>query len=155
MIWLIAAMLAFGASVGAQRSKADRPGLIGRLGFYVALVGWIWSEAGQQAFIGNETSLLGWFVIGLVLFAAGEATGLLGKGLGAWSLAAAALAALSFAAGFDVLRIHHVECNQPGFGLVGIEQRDQDCLGFSHQSLLKSVLELRLYPRSPIDRCRR
>ena len=104
MIWLIAAMLAFGASVGAQRSKADRPGLIGRLGFYVALVGWIWSEAGQQAFIGNETSLLGWFVIGLVLFAAGEATGLLGKGLGAWSLAVAALAALSFAAGFDVLR---------------------------------------------------
>lgn len=104
MIWLAVAILAFVASVMAQRGKADQLALIGRLVFFLALIVWILSEAGDRAFQGSETSLLGWFVIGLGLFLAGEVVGYLGKGLGGWSLAAVALAALAFAAGFDVLR---------------------------------------------------
>ncbi len=104
MIWLIIALVVFGGSLLAQRAKADQLGLVGRLLFYLALILWIWAEAGEQAFAGNETSLLGWFVIGLVLFSTGEALSYLGKGLSAWSLAAAAVGAVLFAAGFDVLR---------------------------------------------------
>jgi len=104
MIWLVVAILALVASVMAQRGKADQLALVGRLVFFLALMLWILSEAGDRAFQGSETSLLGWFVIGLALFSAGEIVGYLGRGLGGLSLAGVALAALSFAAGFDVLR---------------------------------------------------
>ena len=104
MTWLIVAIAAFAGSLLAQRAKADQFGLVGRLLFYLALIIWIWSEAGEKVFAGSETGLLGWFLIGLMLFSAGEALSFLNKGLGALSLAAVALGALSFAAGFDVLR---------------------------------------------------
>jgi hypothetical protein len=105
MLWLLPAglALAFGTyqrSLGEKRWSASNAIL-----FYIALILFIVSQAGRNAFVGRETAFLGYFVAGLALLAAAE-------GLATWggkrrqglAQAGAPLAALSFALGFDVLR---------------------------------------------------
>jgi hypothetical protein len=105
MLWLLPAALAlsFGAyqtAAGERRWAASNAIL-----FYVSLIFFIVSQAGQRAFVGSETSLLGYFVAGLALLAAGEAlTAWWSKAQARWAQAAPPLAAASFALGFDVLR---------------------------------------------------
>jgi hypothetical protein len=104
MIWLPVSLAAFAAAVWATARRARWAPAAGAAG-YLALALFIWVQAGAQAFSGSETSLLGFFVGGLVLLAAGEAiAGWGSKRLAAWALAAAPLAALKFSFGFDILR---------------------------------------------------
>ena len=104
MIWLIVAILAVAGSMVALQRGWGKGAFFGRLVFYFALGVWMWAEAGPQAFRGSETGLLGWLIIGLALFALGDGLGYLTGGPSTWSFAAAALAALAFALGFDILR---------------------------------------------------
>lgn len=103
MFWLIAAILTLFISVASQLGKSAgwKKGSI--VAFYLLLIAWIVNEAGIQAFRGSETSLLGFFVAGLAILAAGELLAAWGGAQASLSQAAAPLAALAFAFGFDVL----------------------------------------------------
>ncbi|MEX2144042.1 MAG: hypothetical protein WD740_05555 [Anaerolineales bacterium] len=104
MTWLIVASLAYLFSVASLKRSWELMALLGRMSFYLTLALWIWFEAGEQAFKGSETSLLGWFIIGLALFLAGDVINHLGGKLAALALVPIALAALAFALGFDIIQ---------------------------------------------------
>ncbi len=103
MLWLVAAIVALFISVASQLRKSAVWQKSSILAFYLLLIAWIVTEAGLQAFRGSETSLLGFFVAGLAILAAGELLARRGGARAGWSQAAAPLAAVAFAFGFDVL----------------------------------------------------
>jgi hypothetical protein len=74
------------------------------IAFYLVLILLIISVMGMKAFRGSETNLIGFFVVGLMILAAGEVLAARKLTLAAWSQAAVPPAALAFALGFDVLR---------------------------------------------------
>lgn len=104
MAWLVVGLAALAAAVWGTARRAGWAPAAAAAG-YLALAVMIWTQAGSKTFSGSETSLLGFFVGGLVLLAAGEAlAGWGSKRLAPWALAAAPLAALKFSFGFDILR---------------------------------------------------
>lgn len=104
MIWLILAIIALAASAWLLRKKQREFSVYARLVFFVALALWIWSEVGGQAFRGAETSLLGWFILGLLMFLVAEALLFMGVEMAGWAPVATAVASLGFAMGYDILR---------------------------------------------------
>jgi hypothetical protein len=98
MAWLPVSLAAFAAAAWATAGRARWAQAAGAAG-YLALALFVWAQAGAKTFSGSETSLLGFFVGGLVLLAAGEA-------LAGWGGAQITLplAAVLFALGFDILR---------------------------------------------------
>ncbi len=104
MIWLVIAIIALGASVISQLRHRPRWAHASVAAFDAALVIWILGQAGIRVFRGSETSLLGYFVAGLAILAAGELLVGWGGARAALAQLAAPLAAVAFALGFDVLR---------------------------------------------------
>ncbi len=104
MSWLIAAGIGLVAKGSIETKKQTAVWLGGLLLFYGGLIAWMWVEAGDKAFRGSETSLIGWFIIGLALFLIGELLPVLRSQFAGWALAAQGLAAGAFALGFDLFR---------------------------------------------------
>ncbi|MEX1247118.1 MAG: hypothetical protein WEA61_01435 [Anaerolineales bacterium] len=99
-----AAIVAWGFGAWAEARKARLGARLGRLAFYAALLLWVWLQAGEKAFRGSETSLLGWFIFGLAVLALSEVLEEWGGVLRRWCAAGVPMAAILFALGFDVLR---------------------------------------------------
>ncbi|MEX2161416.1 MAG: hypothetical protein WD751_05825 [Anaerolineales bacterium] len=104
MIALAAAAIALPVSVWAEVRGAGTGARAARIALYIALGLVIWLEAGEQAFRGSETSLLGWFILGLAALLVGEVMAALGGRAAPWSLVPIPVMAVCFALGFDVLR---------------------------------------------------
>lgn len=104
MIWLGVAIVGLIAKIGKETEKRTVLWLGGLILFYGGLITWMWLEAGEKAFKGSETGLIGWFIIGLFLFLTGELLPVLRGQFAGWALAAQGLAAGVFALGFDVFR---------------------------------------------------
>lgn len=104
MLWLLPAILALGFGAYQRRADERRWAASNAILFYLSLIIFMLAQAGVSAFQGSETSLLGYFVGGLALLAAGEGLAAWGnKRQAAWAAVAPPLAAGSFALGFDVL----------------------------------------------------
>lgn len=108
MLWWLLLGLALAAmALSAFGAGNERRALAhaGAAGAYVLLAVWLWAQAGIHAFVGSESHLLGYFIVGLLVLALGEL--LAGWASPAWARgasAATAVAAVLFALGFDVLR---------------------------------------------------
>ena len=104
MLWLVLACAAFATTVAANVRKWGPVAFYARLGMYASLAVWIVTRAGGKAFQGSETSLLGWFVWGLLFLLAGEILSKWGGALSGYALIPIPLMAVCFALGFDVFR---------------------------------------------------
>lgn len=104
MTWLVVASVGLITKVGGESKKKTALWACGLLLFYGALIALLWLAAGERAFRGSETGLLGWFIIGLALFLISELLPVLRTETSGWGLAAQGFAAGAFALGFDVLR---------------------------------------------------
>jgi hypothetical protein len=104
MLWLVIAIIALAVSVLSQFRAYPRWQKASVAAFDAALILWILSQAGVRVFRGSETSLLGYFVVGLAILAAGELMAGWTWARAVLAQAATPLAALAFALGFDVLR---------------------------------------------------
>lgn len=104
MIWLVVASVGLIAKVSRETKKKTALWIGGLLLFYGTLIALFWLAAGERAFRGSETGLIGWFIIGLALFLISELLPVFLTETRDWALAAQGLAAGTFALGFDVLR---------------------------------------------------
>jgi len=104
MTWLVVASVGLIAKVGRETKKKTALWACGLLLFYGALIALFWLEAGERAFRGSETGLIGWFIIGPALFLVSELLLVLRTETNGWALAAQGLAAGAFALGFDLFR---------------------------------------------------
>ncbi len=105
--WLVLGSALAAIAASAWGAAGERRGLAhaGAAAAYLLLAGWIMGQAGANAFSGTESHLLGYFVAGLAVLAAGElAAGWGDKALAARAPAATPAAAVLFALGFDFLR---------------------------------------------------
>ena len=105
--WLVLALAAAAMAAGAWAAANERRSLAhgAAVAAYVLMALWVVGQAGGRAFSGSESHLLGYFVVGLGILAAGELAA--GWGSPEWAArapAATPLAALLFALGFDFLR---------------------------------------------------
>lgn len=103
MIWLLLAAILIGLSAYTTQRELAAWQAYGATGAYVALMLWLYSQAGGQIFTGGgEERLLGYFFVALLLGLAGELLAHYGVvRLAAWMPAAAALL---YALGLDVFR---------------------------------------------------
>jgi hypothetical protein len=100
MIWLIIASVGlFTKLIGDHRTNRLIE-IMGSFPFYLSLIAWFWLEADSKAFSSGESGLLGWFIIGLILFLIAELLPILKNS----SRVMQGLAAVAFALGFDVFR---------------------------------------------------
>ena len=104
MIWLAVSFVGLIAKVIRETKKKTALWVGGLFLFYSGLIAWFWLEAGNKAFGSGEPGLMGWFIIGSVLFLIGELLPVLQEETASWALAAWGLAAGAFALGFDIFR---------------------------------------------------
>lgn len=115
MLWwgllaLAVVAIAVGAwAAGRLEDEAERRGLAhaAALTLYLLLALWIVGQAGVRTFTGSESRYLGYFVVALLVLAAGEL--LAGWGSLAWAArapAATAIAAVLLALGFKIFELH-------------------------------------------------
>lgn len=105
--WLVLGLAAVAMAAGAWAAAHERRSLAhgAAAAAYVLLAAWVLGQAGGRAFSGSESHLLGYFVVGLGILAAGElVAGWASPEWAARAPAATPLAAVLFALGFDFLR---------------------------------------------------